>query len=445
MPERLVIVGGLAGGLTAAAWARRQSPTLKITVVERGLEVSYSECGLPYVLSGEVSSFDELIRYSPERFSDKYDVELLTGCSAEDLNLQQCYLQLVFLSNGRTERLYYDQLVLATGARPDTPVLHGQNLQGVFALRHMHEARAIEEYLTSARPSTAVVVGAGWLGLEMAEALTSRGLSVALLERSTTLAGFTGAIRDSIAEELKMRGVRLYTDCELLSIEGDSAVKRVHTRHTSLDAGLVILATGVKPAVELARRAGLRLGATGAIAVSESQRTSYPNVYAAGDCAEVFHLLLNRAVYLPLGTTANKQGRVAGINAAGGRAEFRGVVGTSALKLFSLEVATTGLSLEEALGAGFHARSITTESVSRAGYYPGRARVLIELVYDETTGRLLGCRMSGKDGVAKRIDTVATALYNRMRVEDLLQLDLAYAPPFAPVWEPLLYAARNIR
>lgn len=443
MPEHLVIIGGVAAGLTAAAWARRQSSTLKITVVERSLEVSYSECGFPYVISGEVESLNKLIRYSPEQFSDKYNIELLTGYDAETLNLQQCYIDAKALNSGRTERLYYDQLILATGARPATPTFYRQ-MQGVFALRHMDEARAIEGYLTTARPSTAVVVGAGWLGLEMAEALTLRGLKVTLLERSQMLAGFTGAIRDSIAAELKARGVRLYTDSELLSIEGSTAVKRVHTRHTTLDADLVLLATGVKPVVELARQAGLRLGITGAIAVSTSQRTSYPNVYAAGDCAEVFHLLLNRNVYLPLGTTANKQGRVAGINAAGGRAEFRGVVGTSVLKLFSLEIATSGLSLEEALGAGFHARSVTSESVSRAGYYPGRERVLIELVYDETTGRLLGCKMSGKDGVAKRIDTVATALYNRMRIEDLLQLDLSYAPPFAPVWEPLLYVVRNI-
>lgn len=442
MPEHLVIVGGLAGGLTAAAWARRQSPNLRITVVERGSEISYSECGLPYVLSGEVGSFDRLIRYSPERFSDAYNVKLLTGCTAEELNPQQCRLDIVSAS-GDSDKLYYDQLILATGARPALPALNTQ-VQGVFALRHLHEARAIEGYLTAVRPATAVIVGAGWLGLEMAEALTQRGLKVTLLERSSLLAGFNGAIRESIAEELNQRGVTLYSETELLHLEGSPTVKKVHTRSGSINAELVILATGVKPAVELARQAGLRLGATGAIAVSESQRTSYPNVYAAGDCAEVFHLLLNRAVYLPLGTTANKQGRVAGINAAGGRAEFKGVVGTSALKVFSLEVATTGISLEEALSAGFKARSFTSKSVSRAGYYPGSEQIILELVYDEVTGRLLGCRMSGRDAVVKRIDAVATALYNRMRLEDLLQLDLAYAPPFAPVWEPLLYAARKL-
>ncbi|MCS6884917.1 MAG: FAD-dependent oxidoreductase [Acidobacteriota bacterium] len=444
MFQKIVIIGGLAGGLTAASWARRTSAEVSITVVERGLEVAYSECGLPYVLSGEIGSFEQLVRYTPQEFAARYNVELLTGHIAEAIDPRQGCVEVRSASGGSRVRLYYDQLIVATGASPAMPAVAGLNLAGVFALRHLPEARTIDFYLRNNRLRSAVVVGAGWLGLEMAEVLVARGLRVTIVERTSRLAGFSGEICSAILEELTAQGVRVCFESELLGIDGIAGtVSRVSTRSGEYDADIVFLATGVRPAVELARGAGLRLGAGGAIAVNERQMTSYPDIYAAGDCSEVYHIVLNRPVYLPLGTTANKQGRVAGINAAGGRAQFRGVVGTSALKVFSLEAATTGLSLEEALQAGYRASRIVKRSISRAGYYPGAERLIVEIVYDEATGRLLGCRMCGREAVAKRIDVAAAALYAKMRVDDLLQLDLSYAPPLAPVWEALLIAARS--
>lgn len=444
MPEHLVVVGGVAGGMTAAVWARRQSPNMRITVVERGEDVSYSECGIPYVFSGEVESLDKLIRYRPDELRAKHDIETLTGWNAEELNASAQSIEIRNLRSGERKKIYFDYLVIATGARPTTPNIEGVNLNGVFTLRHMHEARSIQSYLKSASPQKAVVVGAGFLGLEMAEALRRRGLSVTMLEKSSSiLRSFTGDLKTRLESELNAKGVELRYNDEIRLVEGRDRVERVVASSGAVDADILIFGTGVTPNVAMAKAAGIRLGATGAIAVKNTQQTNYPSIYAAGDCCEAFHLVSERPAFIPLGTTANKQGRVAGINSAGGRAEFKGVVGTMVVKVFDMEAASAGLNAEEAAAAGFSPKIIQSRSISRAGYYPGAQPIDLEIVYDERTGRLLGTRMAGREGVAKRIDVAATALYARMKIEDLLQLDLGYAPPFAPVWDPILYAVRK--
>lgn len=444
MPERLVIIGGVAGGLTAAAWARRQSDALRITVIEKGEEISYSECGMPYAFSGQVRSLDALVRYRPQEFAAERDTEVVTGARAETISLSNQCVEVRSLHSNEARKHYYDYLIIATGARPVRPRIEGIDLEGVFTLRHMPEARALNNYLKSANPRRALIVGAGFLGLEMAEALSARGLAVTIVERSPRLLkGFEGRMRERLLSELHAHGIEVSFNQSLTAVEGRERVARAITDSGPIEADLIIIGVGIAPEVELARAAGIRIGATGAIAVSETQSTNVPNIYAAGDCCEALHLVSQKPAYVPLGTTANKQGRVAGINAAGGRAQFKGIVGTMAVKVFNLEAASTGLTLEAAQEAGFMPRRVEAEALSRAGYYPGAQRIDTELVYDERTGRLLGAQMLGGEGVAKRIDVVAAALYARMRVDDLLQLDLSYAPPFATVWDAIQYAARK--
>jgi NADPH-dependent 2,4-dienoyl-CoA reductase/sulfur reductase-like enzyme len=445
MPDHLLIIGGVAGGMTAATWARRQSPTAKITVVERGHDVAYAECGMPYVFGGQVPNLDNLIRYQTTELKEKYQVEVLNDTNIEGLDLSRQFVEARNLKTNQTQKLGFDYLVLATGAKANRLDIRENyfNLEGVFSLRHMPDAKAIDEYLKKANPRQAVIIGAGYVGLEMAEALKMRGLEVSLVSRASDFLGtFTSELKKQIIAELTAKEIKLFP-AEVLDIRGNKKVEQVVISNSVLSADIVIIAIGVSPEVTLAKANNIRLGASGAIAVKETQQTNFPNVYAAGDCAESHHLVLDKPCYIPLGTTANKQGRVAGINAVGGRTQFRGVVGTQVIKIFDLEVATTGLSLEQANKAGFMAKEITSNSVSRAGYYPGAEKVFTSLVYDERTGKLLGSQMIGKDMVAKRIDTIATALYGKLKIEDLLQLDLAYAPPFAPVWDPILYTVRK--
>lgn len=445
MPERLIIVGGVAGGMTAATWARRESPHIDITVIEQGEDVSYSECGMPYVWGGAVANLDELIRYQPADLKAKYNLEVLNNSRAIRLNTSQQSLEIEDLKEHKQQKLYYDYLVIATGARPVKPDLPGSDLLGLFSVRHMPDARALDQYLKTQSPQHAVIIGGSFLGIEMAEALRARGMKVSLMERSGLfLKGQLDTFQEAITNELTKAGVDLYFNCEVTALAGEQRVSQVVTNNQTIAADMVVLATGVAPMTTLASDAGIRLGASGAIAVKETQQTNIPNVYAAGDCCEVHHIVSDRPVYFPLGTTANKQGRIAGINAAGGRAIFKGIAGTSVLKAFNLEIARTGLTVAEAHSAGFAARVLESRSVSRAGYYPGAQPVDVRVVYDDRTGRLLGAQMIGREGIAKRIDIFATALYSRLKVEDLLNLDLSYAPPFAPVWDPVSYVARKI-
>jgi NADPH-dependent 2,4-dienoyl-CoA reductase/sulfur reductase-like enzyme len=287
------------------------------------------------------------------------------------------------------------------------------------------------------------VIGSGYIGLEVADALTQRGVQVTVLERSdSVLDGFEALIVEKIEAVLEAHGVRLRKSCAVTSITAGDKEVHVHVGDTSESADVVLLTVGIRPRASLAGAGGIELGSTGAIAVDERMLTNLNSIYAAGDCTEVRHLITGRPVYFPLGTTANKQGRVAGENAGGGNSRFAGIVGTLATKIFELEVARTGLSAMQARAAGFEPDSVFLHSTSRARYFHGRP-LLVGLLWDRPSKRLLGCQMAGEEGVAKRIDVAATALHARMRVPNLLHLDLSYAPPFAPVWEALLIAANE--
>jgi NADPH-dependent 2,4-dienoyl-CoA reductase/sulfur reductase-like enzyme len=446
--EGLVIVGGVAAGLAAAMEARRNAPGLPVTVYERTGDISYGACGLPYVVAGLIPSADSLVLHTPEYFRERHDIEVRTNCEAVELLPSKAVLRV--REGGAEREVGYDSLVLATGAAAVCPPLPGRDLEGVFVLRHMRDGRRLLRHLEAARPRTAAVVGAGYIGLELAEAFASRGLRTTLVEASDAVMGALGGrMRDLVAEELRARGVEVLFGERVTGFEGAGArVTRVLTdAGRAVEAEVVSVGVGVRPEVALAAAAGIEVGESGALLTDERQRTSAPGVYAAGDCCEVLHRVSGRRVWHPLGQPAVRQGWVAGANAvgdAGAGARYAGVVGTNAVKVFGLEVARTGLSLKEAVEAGFDATETENDSHSRAGYYPGSSRIHTRLVTD-ARGRLLGAQMVGREGVAHRVNVYAAALHAGLRVEEVERLDLAYAPPFAPTIDPVIRAAHAAR
>ncbi len=448
--DHLVIVGGVAAGLAAAMEARRASEEIRVTVLERTGDISYGACGLPYVVGGVIDSPARLILHTPEYFRERHDIEVRLNAEASEILPAKSVVRV--REEGEEREVGYDTLVLATGASAVCPPLPGRELEGVFVLRHMRDGLRMLRFIEEARPRSAAVVGAGYIGLEMAEAFRARGLRTTLVESSDKLmTALGGRARDIAAEELRANGVEVLLGERAVAFEGDGRgrVARVLTESgRAVEADIVSIGVGVTPEVALARGAGIEIGETGAISTDERQRTSATGVYAAGDCCEVLNRVSGRKVWHPLGQPAVRQGWVAGANAARGdsstEARYAGVVGTNAVKLFGLELARTGLSLEEATEAGFDAVESETDAHARAGYYPGGSKIHTRLVADRR-GRLLGAQSVGREGVAQRVNVYAAALHAGLKVEDVERLDLAYAPPFAPTIDPIIRAAHEAR
>lgn len=421
---RLLVIGGVAAGLSAAARARRIDPSLEIVVLEKGADISYGACGLPYYLEGRVRRAEQLIVYTPEYFRKERNIAVRTGARVVSISHPR---REVALDGG--ERVHYDRLVIATGARPHTTDFEGATLPHVFTLHTLADAERLKAYLRDKQPKHAVVIGAGYIGLEAADALRRNGLAVTIVEQSPHVLGRADA---ELTKAVRDRLERFRVELQLNTRASDVAARE-----------LVILATGLQPNVEITVDAGIEIGRTGAIRVDEHMETNLRGVYAAGDCAEAMHLVTGRPAYIPLGTTANKMGRVAGANAAGRRERFGGVVGTAIVNIFGMGVAFSGLSADQARREGFSPVAARITARNRPGYFGGKP-ITVELVADAGTRRLLGGSVWGEDGVEGRINVIATALHNRMRVEDVEQIDLAYAPPFATVWDPVLIAAQQL-
>ena len=447
MPERLLIVGGDAAGMSAATQARRRrDPTeLQIVAFERGRYTSYSACGIPYYVGGTVEELEALIVRTPEEFrkNNEIDAHIHHEVTAIDVDARKVTVRDLAASVERTEG--FDQLVIATGATPIKPSWPGFDSDGVFGVQVLGDGVAIQRWVDEEQPTRAVVIGGGYIGLEMAEALKVRGIEVALIDVArqpmATLDEDMGAL---VAERMRDLGIGLFLDEKVVGIENTNGrASAVVTEERSVPADIVILGMGVRPNIEVAEEAGIEIGSSGAIRVDRQMLTSAEGVWSAGDCAEKFHLVSRRRVSIPLGTHANKEGRVAGINIGGGYETFPGVVGTATSKVCDIEVARTGLNEREATEAGFQFVMNTSDSTTRAGYFPDSRPIKTKLVVEKQSGRLLGAQIIGEEGAAKRIDVLATALWNGMSVEQMLNLDLSYAPPFAPVWDPVLIAARR--
>ncbi|MFL6128675.1 MAG: FAD-dependent oxidoreductase [Mycobacteriales bacterium] len=446
--ERLVVVGADAGGMTAAAQARRRrkADDLEIVAVDRGRHASYSACGIPYWIGGVVRSVDALVTRTVEEFR-KQDIEVRLRHEAVELDLAAGEVLVRDLDSGRESRLGFDQLVIGTGAVPVRPDIPGIDAPGVFGVQTLDDGEALRAAVT-AGARRAVVVGGGYIGLEMAEAFVQRGLAVTVVEAaeqplSTTLDPDMGVL---VADAVVGLGIELLRGepAAAIATGPDGRARAVVTPEREIPADVVVLGLGVRPNTDLARAAGVEVGVTGGIVTDARMRTvSHEPVWAAGDCVQTIHRVSLAPVAVPLGTHANKQGRIAGINLGGGYATFPGIVGTAVTKVCDLEVARTGLREADAAKAGLRFVTATVRSTTRAGYFPDTRPITTKLIAERRSGRLLGAQIVGREGAAKRIDVLATALWNEMTVEDMAGLDLSYAPPFAPVWDPVLIAARK--
>ncbi|MFI0372300.1 FAD-dependent oxidoreductase [Actinomadura sp. 1N219] len=445
--ERLLVIGGDAAGMSAASQARRRRSAgdLDILVVERGHHASYSACGIPYYVGGVVEELDKLIARTPAQFRDR-DIDLRLRTEAVEIDVAGGRVRVRDHEGGGERWEPYDQLMVATGAVPARPRLPGADARGIHGVQILDDGIAIRRVLEQGEPRRAVVVGGGYIGLEMAEAMVMRGLEVSIVDAADrpmrTLDPDMGAV---IADAIRGIGVDLYLGepVEGFDTSPDGHVTAVRTVNRTLPADLVVLGLGVRPGADLARAAGIETGPTGGIVTDRRMRTRTDRVWAAGDCVETRHLVSGGPVAIALGTHANKQGRVAGINLGGGYATFPGVVGTAVSKICRIEVARTGLNEREAAAAGFDALSVVVESTTRAGYHPGATMMRTKLIAERRSGRLLGAQIVGEENAAKRVDGLAIALWNGMTVEEMTGLDLGYAPPFSPVWDPVLIAARK--
>ena len=441
MAERLVVIGGVAAGMSAAAKARRVNRDLEVVVYEKGPHISYAACGMPYLIAGDIADHRQLIVRTPEQMAKQgVAVHIRHQVTAIDPDVRTVTVR--DLAGGREFAQEYGHLVIATGARPIQPSLPGSDLKGIFALRSLESGLAIRRFLAEHKTQRAVVVGGGYIGVEMTETFRRLGLEVTMVIRSGKVmrATLDDDVRELVQAELARHGVELVQSTPV-AFEGEGRLEAVVTEGGCYPCDVALLGIGARPNVELARAAGVALGATGAIATDVTMGTNLPDVYTAGDCAETWHLVTGEPAYIPMGSTANKQGRVAGENVAGGKATFGGVVGTMVVRAFDLAVASTGLAAGKARAAGFAIKETMIRAKDISHYFPGAADIHVKLVVDGESGRLLGGQIVGVRGVAKRVDVLSAALYNRMTIADLRRLDLSYAPPFAPVWDPILVAA----
>lgn len=444
MPRRYVIVGGDAAGMSAASQIRRQDSEGEILVFEKEGVISYAQCGLPYWVGGVVPEKKKLIARTAEEFYTRYNIDVKLYHEVTQIIPQKKQIRVYRREEKDEITVPYDVLLIGTGSAAIVPPWEGKNLPGVFTLKAMGDAEKLLSWLETHTPNKVVVIGGGYIGLETAEALHNRGFKVTVLDLAPQLIPtFDAPIAEIAQDALKRHGVEIHLNEEVVGLEGDEkGVRAVVTKNDSFLADLVIISIGVRPVSELAREAGIELGPRNAILVNERLQTNIPDIFAAGDCATHFHRIKNAPDYVPLGTTANKQGRIAGINMAGGDAKFAGIVGTAIVKVFDRTIARSGLGEREcqALGLPYQTVSIKARPISH--YYPWEDEVLtIRLHFNKDNHKLLGGQIAGGAGVDKRIDVLATALFHGMTIDDLQALDLAYAPPYNSVWDPLQQAA----
>lgn len=443
------MIGGDAAGMSAASQARRlRGPDeLEIVAFERGHFTSYSACGIPYWVGGDVPDRDRLIARSPEQHRERA-IDLRMRTEVTEIDVAGARVRSLDLDTGTEAWTSYDRLVIATGARPVRPELPGADAPGVHGVQTLDDGQALLDTLATTGGRRAVVVGAGYIGVEMAEALINRGYEVTVVNRGrepmSTLDPDMGRLVHTAMEGL---GITMVGDTEVTGFLTDDEAGRVRavvTDDATYPADVVVLGIGVRPETSLARAAGLPLGEHGGLLTDLAMRVrGHENIWAGGDCVEVLDLVSGRERHIALGTHANKHGQVIGSNVAGGYATFPGVVGTAVSKVCDLEIARTGLREKDAHRAGLRFETVTIESTSRAGYYPNAALMTVKMLAEHRTGRLLGVQIVGREGAAKRVDIAAVALTAGMTVEQMTMLDLGYAPPFSPVWDPVLVAARK--
>ena len=449
--KRIVVIGGVAAGTSAASKAKRIDPEADVKIIQEESIVSYGACGIPYVIEGIINNFEELIERPPDIFKSKYGIDIIVNTRAYKIDRFRKQVYTTDLQN-RNETIFdYDSLVVATGARAVVPNIKGVNQKGVFFIRNYSDGVKINDSTRTRDVHSSIIAGAGLIGLEMVEAFKKRGhtgrgdMDVTVVEMADhILPSLLDKNMAKIVErELEANGVKIILGERVEEILGrDGQIKGIMTSaKRDIDSDFIVLGTGVRPNSEIARDAGVELGYANAIKVDEYMRTNIPDIFAAGDCATARNYITNKDTYIPLGTTANKQGRVAGENVAGGNARFRGIAGSAITKVFDLFIGKTGLTSEEGIRNGFDPVEEVIESITRAGYYPGNKPIWIKIVADRKSGRVLGSQIVGGEGVKERIDLIALALLLKADIRDLASYDACYVPPASPVWEPVNIAA----
>jgi NADPH-dependent 2,4-dienoyl-CoA reductase/sulfur reductase-like enzyme/rhodanese-related sulfurtransferase len=435
MKTRLVVIGGVAGGATAAARARRIDEHADITLLERGPYVSYANCGLPYFIAGDIEKRSKLLLQTPEGFDRRYRID--AKVNTEALEIDRAGKRVKVRGPSGEEWLPYDKLILAQGGNPILPALPGSDAPHAFKLWTVPDMDRIHSFISEQKPKSAVVVGGGFIGLEMAEAFQKRGVETTVVELLPTVMGVMDReFGVQVARELLVNGVRAVTGVGLKAVDASAkTVELSDGRH--LPAELVLFSVGVRPELTLAKRAGLEIGPSGGLLVDEFLQTSDPSIWAAGDMVEVEHRVSGKRVRIPLAGPANRQGRLAASNAMGVKASYRGALGTSVVKIFEATAAMTGLTEKAARDLGLDVGVAVIHKDDHAGYFPGGRELSLKLVYERPSGKLLGAQAFGHRGVDKRIDVLATALAGKLTVHDLAELDLAYAPPYSSANDPL--------
>lgn len=438
---KFLIIGGDAAGMSAASRAKRNSPDMDVIVLEKTLDVSYSACGMPYNIADPQRDMNDLVVRQADVFRNKQGIDLRTGHRVDRIDTLNRNITCVTDKNVETI-IDYDKLLIATGASPIVPALPGFDLPGVLVLKSLEDGRKIKHYIQENNVTKAVIIGMGYIALEMCEALRANSIDVDMVKpRPVFIPWMNNDLSEMVKNEVENNKVGIYAGNKIEYIEKSNNGLRVVCGDLELKCDMVLVAIGVTPNSSLAEKAGLALGPKKSIAVNSSLLTSNEHIYAAGDCADSFHVVTGERTWIPLALRANRAGWAAADNVTGKRTELEGIAGTAVFKVFDLELARTGLSMDEAQKAGYNPVEVMIKSRSRAHAYPGNAEIRVQMVGDKKSGRLLGVQMVGKDGVAHRINAPAVALHNRMTVEDFSQCDLAYAPPFGPVWDPVLTAA----
>ncbi|WP_339064212.1 CoA-disulfide reductase [Tepidibacillus marianensis] len=441
---KYVIIGGDAAGMSAATQIRRLQPDAEIIVFEMGEILSYAQCGLPYYVAGLVPTAEDLIARTKEKFEEKYKITIYLKHEVTLIDPVSNHVTAFSIESQEEVVANYDYLLIATGGEAIVPPWNGTDLDGVTVLKTIADANRILKWLDERKEIQKVaIIGGGYIGLEMAEAFHIRGKKVQIIDIADQLnASFDSDIAEHAKVELEKKGVKVSLGEEVKGFKGEDRVQTVMTDKGEYAADLVVISIGIRPNSEMAKNAGIELGPRNAIRVNSNMQTNIENIYAAGDCATHFHIVKQQDDYIPLGTTANKQGRIAGTNLGGGNAEFKGIVGTAVMKVIDLEMARTGLNEKEAKALNIDYETVTVKSRHHATYYPNAERLFIKLVFKKDDRTLLGGQVVGYAGVDKRIDVLAMAITFRMTVDELQDLDLAYAPPFNGVWDPVQQASR---
>lgn len=439
--EKLVVIGGDAAGMSCASQAKRKGENIDVTVFEKGQYVSYGACGIPYYVEGYIKNVDNLVHMSPDKFRERRNLDVRIGHEVTEIKPDE--KKVVVETDSEEFEEEYNKLMISTGAKPIKPPFEGVELDGVHTVGELPDGKKIKDEINNDSVENVGVVGGGYIGIEMTEAFAENDLNVKMFEmKPRVFPTLEPEMSEMVQDKLIDKGVEVHTNTALKSLKGDGKVETLITEAgEEFDVDLVVLALGIQPNSELAKEAGIETGIQDSIVTDEYMRTNKEDIYAAGDCAQTKHIVTEEPTYIPLALTANKMGMLAGKHIAGIEDPFKGVAGTSITRAFNIEVGRTGLSKKEAEEKGYDVVKSTIKARSKAGYCPGSKIIKISYIMEEGTGKMLGAQIVGEE-VGKRIDVVATALNSGYTVHDMLDLDLSYAPPFDPVWDPVLKAAR---